>query len=366
MKRKVQKPLGRTFLKIGLGILAGLLVVVLVYAGYVLLSYHRIEDRQTLTVEAPEKASGPARIGEAYSILTYNIGFGAYTPNFTFFMDGGTSSWAFSEESTRKTVGFAAQLMAQTDADILLVQEVDRDATRSYHVDQLAILKQAFPDYYSQFAVNYDSAFLFYPFHQPHGKSLAGMAVFSRLPISSALRRSLPISDSLSKFLDLDRCYTVSRIPVENGRELVIYNVHLSAYGNSDAVRQGQKQMLRQDMTEEVARGNYVICGGDFNHDLLATSDTTDVQSWAYPYPRSYLPLGMSFGLDLLDPDVRKALSPTCRNADIPYKPGESLVLTVDGFIISGNIQLLRYETVKTGFLYSDHDPVLLEFSLKN
>ena len=36
-------------------------------------------------------------------------------------------------------------------------------------------------------------------------------------PITSALRRSLPIETGFTKLLDLDRCYSVSRIPVDGG-----------------------------------------------------------------------------------------------------------------------------------------------------
>ena len=43
-------------------------------------------------------------IGTEYTALTYNIGFGAYTPDFSFFMDGGESSWAKSKESVLDTV----------------------------------------------------------------------------------------------------------------------------------------------------------------------------------------------------------------------------------------------------------------------
>ncbi len=52
----------------------------------------------------------------------------------------------------------------------------------------------------------------------------------------------------LPNFFDLDRCYSISRIPVENGKELVIFELHMSAYGNSDAIREGQIRMLCNDM----------------------------------------------------------------------------------------------------------------------
>jgi hypothetical protein len=35
---------------------------------------------------------------------------------------------------------------------------------------------------------------------------------------------------------------------VDNGKELVIFELHMSAYGNSDAIREGQIRMLSEDM----------------------------------------------------------------------------------------------------------------------
>ena len=99
------------------------------------------------------------------------------------------------------------------------------------------------------------------------------MATFSRYQIESTLRRSLPISESFSKFLDLDRCYAISRIAVSDGKELVIFNVHLSAYGADAEVLEGQRSMLFADMQREYEAGNYVIAGGDFNHDMIGVSN---------------------------------------------------------------------------------------------
>ena len=83
------------------------LVLLLAYIIYLFASYHRIPDNQPLQVEQTKESisSGDTLTTEKeYSALTYNIGFGAYTPDFSFFMDGGKSSWAKSKESVKKTV----------------------------------------------------------------------------------------------------------------------------------------------------------------------------------------------------------------------------------------------------------------------
>ena len=272
-----------------------ILVIVLTLAAYIIYlyaSYHRIEDNKELQVETISdntSAGDPLTAGEKYSALTYNIGFGAYTPDFSFFMDGGKSSWAKSKDSVKETIKGAGELVASKDPDFALVQEIDLDATRSYHVNEYSILKEIIPAYNCVFAQNYDSAFLFYPFTQPHGKSKAGLALFSKYPITGSMRRSFPISTSFTKFFDLDRCYSISRVPVDNGKELVIFELHMSAYGNSDAIREGQIRMLSEDMQKEYEAGNYVICGGDFNHDLNPGPTHSRAQNFRSIFPSAWI-----------------------------------------------------------------------------
>lgn len=380
MKTKAKKVIKITGI-----ILLALVIVLAAYIIYLYASYHRIPDNQELQVEEISQnteAGNELTTEKNYSALTYNIGFGAYTPDFSFFMDGGKSSWAKSKDSVKETIKGAGELVASKDSDFALIQEIDLDATRSYHVNEYSILKETIPAYNCVFAQNYDSAFLFYPFTQPHGKSKAGLALFSKYPITGSLRRSFPISTSFTKFFDLDRCYSISRVPVDNGKELVIFELHMSAYGNSDAIREGQIRMLSEDMQKEYEAGNYVICGGDFNHDLKAadtqskasdasnntqtdSGDSAEPESWAYPFPRSELPEHFSFCLDQLSEDEKNNLWNSARNADMEYVPGETYTVTLDGFIISDNVECTKYENVNTGYSYSDHDPVYMEFQLK-
>ncbi|MBQ7800055.1 MAG: endonuclease/exonuclease/phosphatase family protein [Oscillospiraceae bacterium] len=342
-----------------------LVLIVVGYLSYVLLSYSRIEDNMQIT---PLKtgADEAVKVGESYSAVIQNLGFGAYTQDFTFFMDGGTQSWAESRESVLDCIDAAVQKAEEFEADFILFQEVDTDSTRSYHINQREILEKRFKNYSSAFAVNYHSALLMYPFTQPHGASNSGILTLSRYNIDSSLRRSLPISESFSKFLDLDRCYSVSRIPVENGKEFVIFNVHLSAYGGSDEIRTAQMTMLFNDMKKEYQKGNYCVCGGDFNHDF--TGDSTQKLNggaevdfgWAQPFPEKLLPDCITRCTSY----EGATLVPTCRNCDVPYKEGNFTII-VDGFLVTENVEALSVKNIKTDFTYSDHNPVYLEFKLK-
>lgn len=349
--------------KLLLGILipiAVLLLTVISYLLYVVCTYSRVEDKLSLAVLGESSLAAP--VGEELSLVTYNIGFGAYSDDYSFFMDGGEYSRAFSKAAVLENTRGALDTALSASPDFVLLQEVDKNGTRSYHVDQTALAREALSSFDGVYAQNYDSAYLFYPFSSPIGANESGLMTFSRFGIKSALRRSLPIEQSLYKFLDLDRAYTLSRIPTENGKTLVLYNVHLSAYTSDGSIADEQLSMLSADMAAEYALGNYVLAAGDFNKDLLGDSGqyferTEGEFTWAKPIDLSLLPDGFS----CLSGQNR----PTCRNADSPFRgDGTDFVLSVDGMLISPNIELISCETLDAGFRYSDHNPVVLVFSL--
>lgn len=351
---------------IAVGVILGVLILIIgAYAAYLFLDYSRIEDNAELKVLNPVEEKITA--GEEHKILTYNIGFAAYLPDFGFFMDGGTESRAKSEESVNETMKGIARFLKSEDADIIIVEEIDKDATRSHHVDQVRFIEDEMNGYNSVFAVNYDSSYLFYPFREPIGKSLSGIYTGSRYNISESIRRSLPIETSLMKFVDLDRCYSVSRMPVDNGKELVIYSAHLSAYTSDGTIATQQLEMLIADMKSEYEKGNYVICGGDFNKDLYGDSSeyfgiSGEEYTWAQPFPGELLEgtsLTLVSSLNEEDP------VPSCRNSDSAYHK-DQFVLTVDGFIVSENVTVTECSVADIEFIYSDHNPVRMTFILEH
>ena len=178
--------------------LAAAVIILIAYVAYLFADYHRIEDNLNLETELPADTENalPAgetlTPGESLSLVSWNIGFGAYTDDYSFFMDGGEYSWGFSEETVRGTVEQIRDDLVSFDSDFYFLQEVDTDATRSYHLNEYDIITESFGDKYKVFAQNYDSSFLFYPFTQPHGSSRAGTATISSYPVTSSLRRSLP------------------------------------------------------------------------------------------------------------------------------------------------------------------------------
>ena len=249
--------------KILLCVVLALVLLAGAYVAYVLIDYHRIGDME-LPVQGEEKALAAAiDTDKSYTVLSYNIGFGAYESDYSFFMDGGTESWAWSKERLTANLDRIAGFLNRQQADFFFVQEVDIDSTRSYHVDEREALYQALPGMNHVFAQNYDSPFLMYPLIKPHGASKSGLLTFSSVEITSAKRVELPVENSMMKLLDLDRCYSVSRIPVAGSKELILYNLHLSAYTSDGTIATEQLKLLLADMQAEYEAGNWCVAGGE-------------------------------------------------------------------------------------------------------
>lgn len=342
-------------------LLLALVVAVGGYVAYVFIDWHRLPD-----VDEPVALAGEAaQAGEAYTIATWNLGFGAYSDDYGFFMDGGTESRAFSKDAVYQNIGHAVEVLKGLDPDFMILQELDIGSTRSYQVDEAALVKEAMEGYNAFFAQNYDSPYLFYPITRPHGASKSGILTLTEKAVDRAARIALPIETGFTKFLDLDRCYSKCWIPVEGGKTLVLYNQHLSAYTSDGTIAQTQLELLCADMLAEYQAGNYVMGGGDFNKDLLGDSGEVfgvagGDYTWNQPIPEGTIPAGLTLvnSLDEADP------IPSNRVADGPYVKGKTYVSMLDGFIVSDNVKVLSCRVIDDGFKCSDHNPVVMEFEL--
>ena len=348
-------------------LLLALILIAAVYVAYVFIAYYRIEDNQVLEPEQNSTQIMP--VGTSTKIMSWNIGFGVYESDYGFFMDGGTESRAWSKERLTANIDNIAQKLLNEKADIYNIQEIDTDATRSYHVNEAEQIKGAFKtagkNYSNVFAVNWDSPYLFYPFTCPIGSIKSGLLTMANYKITSSLRRSLPIETGFSKIIDLDRCYTASRIPADDGKELVLYNFHLSAYSSDVSIVENQMKMLIEDIQAEYEKGNYVIAGGDFNKDLLGDSSkyfgvSGEEFTWARPINMAQFD---NTNIHPVAPFDEKAPIPSGRNADGPYNP-EQFVITIDGFLVTDNVIVENANVINTEFENSDHNPVFMIFRL--
>lgn len=391
MNPKVKKGLKISAITLG-SILGVAIIAIGSYAGYVFGSYYRIEDNQILEVNKRSNIT-PVKTNKELSYTSFNIGFGAYSQNYDFFLDQGINadgtlqtghySKGFSKEEVMKNVTNCVELMDELNSDFYAIQEVDTDGTRSYHINQKDIIENKFNTYDSTFAYNFHSPYLAYPLYDMHGKNDAGIVTLSKYQIESSIRKSLTISDGFDKLFDLDRCFSANYINIEGSKKLCLVNIHMSAYDEGGYIRNTQVQEINSFINTEYDKGNYVIVAGDFNHDLLTNNPDYSYTPESPAYKEQYTQLVPPWVSRLFNDDktcpfkdhfkvVAADNCPSVRGVDRGYQYGYTYVNTVDGFIVSDNVEVVNVKTTPTNgpemndmFKWCDHQPTTLKFKLK-
>lgn len=408
VEEKIEKNKRSTKKKIIVGIVSGfisiLLVIIFIVSGYIIYvasSFYRIQDNQTLDIDRSKIEQidqiKNVDINKEMKVTTYNIGFGAYDPEYSFFLDIG-----HEKETNKETVGKYSRAKSKEiveyntnsiidftmnlNSDFYLFQEVDTQSDRSYYVNQYQEISTKFgsKNYLNVFASNFHSAYLFYPILDPIGKSNSGILTLSEYQIDNSIRKSYTIDMSFpTKFFDLDRCFQVNYLPIQGQEDkyLVLINSHMSAYDEGGTIRNKQANELLSFMESEVDKGNYVICGGDFNHDLLTNNPS-------FPeYTKDNVPFDFTINPDWLTylfNDNKESVftndssfkvvaddtAPTVRGTDVGFVQGTTYVGVVDGFLVSNNIEVISIKNHDTQdanssqFAFSDHQPSTLTFKL--
>ena len=345
-------------------LLSLVLTVAILAAG--LVGYLTVTEYNPAYAELPQRGANSSKEvihDRNLKIVTFNTGYGALGEDADFFMDGGKSVNPESQEVVEGNMIGIERILNRVDADIVLLQEVDTESDRSFHMNQWLQYEYDLDSYKyeSRFALNYSCRYVPYPVKDRIGQVNSGIATYSRFDITSATRYSLPNPFSWPvRTANLKRCFLVTRIPIENStQELVMVNVHLEAYDDGEG-KLAQTKQLMDFLVAEYAKGNYVIAGGDFNQSFPNSERSypiKDTSNWA-PGTLEALPQNWSYAYD--------NSTPTCRLLNVPYEFGGELTqyYVIDGFIVSPNVTINSTVTLDESFLYSDHNPVVIDITL--
>ena len=351
----------KTILKVILIII--LILVVLVSALIVFLSVteYKPEEKEPLSILGDSDLSVPT--GEKIKILSWNVGYCALGDNADFFMDGGKSVYSSSKDRVEENLDAIISFIRSENPDLIVLQETDVNSDRSYHINEVESIRDAFDGYSSTFSYNFKVSFLPYPI-PPMGKIGSGILTLSDYRIESAERIQLPVPFKWPvSMINLKRCLEINRLPVEGKDcDLILINLHLEAYDDGEG-KIAQTSALKEILEEEYKKGNYVIAAGDFNQ-IFSSEDPGKFKTFENKWMPGTIDVsafndGWQF---LMDEKV-----PSCRSLDQPYENAEKeefQYYLIDGFIVSGNVNIESYETKDLGFINSDHNPVLMEITL--
>lgn len=347
----------------------GIAVLVLVVAfagllGWLTATEYKPADKETVEIDGQGEET--AEIGKDMRIVSWNIGYGCLGDNADFFMDGGSHVQTADEERTQENLDGIIDELQSLDPDAVFLQEVDLNSDRSHHINESETIQESLSNMCAAFAENYKVAFIPYPI-PPIGKVDGGILTLSGMNIADSTRCQLPCPFKWPYRLgNLKRCVTISHVPVKNSdKQLAIVNLHLEAYDDGEG-KAAQTAMLRDLLEEERSEGNYVIAGGDFNQ-IFDNIDGSKFPTLEDNWQAGKLDTGAfddswQFVMDNTEPSCRSLKEPY---AGAEHDPEQFQYYIIDGFIVSDNIEINAVKTQNLEFKNSDHNPVVLDVTLK-
>lgn len=319
------------------------------------------KPEEKITVKQ-SKALNNNILKDSLSFYIWNIGYAGLGKESDFFMDGGSTT-RMSEDITNKNYeGIKKVIKSWSDADFVLLQEIDEDAKRTYGVNQFTGINEALGEAFAgTFAYNYNVKFIPVPLLKPYGRVKAGLATYTPFQAKEEVRYQFPGSFSWPKrIFFLDRCMLVQRFPF-NGKELLVINTHNSAY-DGGVLKPLEMQYLKDFILSEYELGNYVIVGGDWNqcppgYDCYGGKSAEEVGYEQTSVEADFMPADWKWGFD--------SNVSTNRKLDKAYVTGETFTTIIDYYLTSPNIEVLAVEGQELDFEYSDHQPVKIKIRLK-
>lgn len=342
--------------------ISGIMLGIIVLAFGTFLGYMTVVDYRPAPVEFVAIEGRGVTIPDStdtFSFLIWNVGYSGLGAKSDFFFDGGVGVRADEATTDAYLNGIKEYIGQNAGTDFILLQEVDVDSKRSWYKDQTRPIHEAAGNHIASFALNYNSKFVPQPVSEPYGKCKGGLLSLTKYKPYSAKRLALtPDAGWPVGLFMLDRCLLEWRFPLRGGKELVVYNLHLSAYDDG-TVKQSQMDTLKNILTREFAKGNYVVAGGDWNQAPPGyTSPLPGVAAIVQMnVPEGFPEAGWQWASD--------KVTATNRKLNEPYTAGKTGVDILDFFLVSPNLEITEIKTDDLGFQNSDHQPVKMSVKLK-
>ena len=315
-----------------------------------------------LRARVPIQRTGPLptlRPQQPLTLLLWNVQFAAGRDQI-FFYDGGSAVHVAPDVVVR-SLDRIGEVLRELDADLVLLQEVDRSSDRTGRIDQLAALLQRAPYPLHLSAPYHRSPYIPFPAHQHLGRMDMHLAVLSRVQLQEAIRHQLPALHEpwLRRQFNLRRALLELRLPRQRAGPLAVLETHLSAFSRGDGTLPRQVAALVRHLCRLDREAVPWVLGGDFNA-LPPGDDPARLGAAAGLYPEIVSPISVLFDR------WRPAISASAHRSD-PQRwrtwlpPGEPLAeRALDHAFTSDGLEVLEVEVLHRFDDISDHLPIRL------
>jgi endonuclease/exonuclease/phosphatase family metal-dependent hydrolase len=198
--------------------------------------------------------------GRAITVLSWNVQFCAGRSR-EFFYDGGPAVQV-EPGAVLATLDRIGEVLRDVDADIVLLQEVDRGSDRTQRIDQHEALLARAPYPVSLSTPYYRSPYVPHPPQDHLGRMDMHLSVFSRVGVRGATRWQLPMLHEswVRRQFNLRRAL----LDVDLGAARV-FQTHLSAFSRGDGTLPQQIDAICDHLAATDRESTPWLLAGDFN-----------------------------------------------------------------------------------------------------
>jgi endonuclease/exonuclease/phosphatase family metal-dependent hydrolase len=209
-------------------------------------------------IATPNATSPTLNSGDSFTFVSWNIHYG-----------GGPTLARGRGQSREEVVRYLDEIagyIRSWDADIVALQEVDREALRSFDIDQLHWLQQATGLNHAAWTPTWDARWVPHPGLNPAqhiGRVRSGQVVLSRFPLSDDQHIRLPqpaTNLSIYNRFYLHRHLTNVSVTLGPDIRLQLVNAHLEAF--DEANRRVHADIAQRLLSQ---RTGMAILAGDMN-----------------------------------------------------------------------------------------------------
>ncbi len=245
-----------------------LVILILALATFLTFGVYHPDDVEAMDVTCPDDAP-QLQPGQPLKVLTWN----AQTmsgKNYVFWSDLPTNDGPDDQptpEDITLTLEEVARVIIAENPDIILLQELDNGADRTYNEDQLARLLDLLPAEYACYTSTYSWKAAYVP-HPRIGGSVGWMeAIVSKYQITTAERLNLPVAEKpwLETQFGIKPAILAAHLPMSGGGDFVAATLHLDVYVPGSDAKTLQIEQINQFLASLDARGTPWVLGGDFN-----------------------------------------------------------------------------------------------------
>lgn len=348
-----------------------LVVIVLGLLGFLWFGTYHPAPVETMTVHCPDSAP-TVKAGQNLKVLTWNVQTMS-GKNYVFWSDLPDNDGPDerpSQEDITLTLAEVVRVIKDENPDIVLLQEIDDGAERTYYEDQLARLIELLPADYACTTSAFDWKSAYVPHPRIHGSVGWKVAILSKYQISAAERLQLSIAKGslIEGSFKIQPAVLEAHLPLAGGGEFVAMTVHLDLYVPGTNTKDVQLAEINKILTGLTEAGIPWLIGGDFN--LLPFDDAAydrllpDHQKYYNPSSEikflsdqyQVVP-GM---VEMTSPDFAKWFTRWPNDPAIPAPDRTLDYIFVSDSITVGEHYVRQADTLKI----SDHLPVISEIQL--